>query len=591
MTKPEWLPVTAQITNLVNDWANRKNLVAFIGEGATEGLAPALFKPQTAEIEVDVKLAFGFGVEPHHIGDLTKISTRYEFPRATGAILHEAFHARFSHWNIAKANEDLKQDEFQALMLLEEGRIEAFGLSLDPKYRLFLRASALELALAEMNAETLTQITTFTASQLVGLVQARVIAGVLLQKEVAEVLEIAEKFLGTDVYNRLTEICSEYQAHSNHWSIESKYHLAIEWAEIIRNLQTERGEQPQDFPVSIPVPVSEGGEGTEISKELSDLLDKLSEAKDDVELSNTLALGDQQRDEEWEEEVKNRNEKAKEIEESSEVASEVFSKSTGEAGETSSRSKLVETRNANSNERTSAVIVSRMLEKAKYRDRDVTVVKSNLPQGRLNTRLAMQNEAQKALGLLPNAEAWRRKARKQTDEPTLSVGVMVDISGSMGTAMQPMASTAWIMSEAVRRVQGKTAMVYYGADVFPTLKAGQHLEKVSVYSATDPTEKFGKAFKALDGSLNLLYGNGVRLLVVVSDGIYTDKETRTAKALLKKCSDNGVGVVWINFSYNREPSELLNGTNGVLLQGMSSDVARAIGKACAEALEQATLKV
>ena len=84
--------------------------------------------------------------------------------------------------------------------------------------------------------------------------------------------------------------------------------------------------------------------------------------------------------------------------------------------------------------------------------------------------------------------------------------------------MQPMASVAWILSEATRRVQGRAAMVYYGNNVFPTLKPGQHLDRVKVYSAPDMTEKFDKAFKALNGGLNLLNGSGALLLVVVSDG-------------------------------------------------------------------------
>jgi hypothetical protein len=115
----------------------------------------------------------------------------------------------------------------------------------------------------------------------------------------------------------------------------------------------------------------------------------------------------------------------------------------------------------------------------------------------------------------------------------------------MSSAMHPMASTAWIMSEAVRRVQGRCAMVYYGSDVFPTLKAGQRLKEVSVYSAPDGTEQFDRAFRSLDGSLNLLNGTGARLLVVVSDGHYTPEETEMAKRWLKACTRNGVAVLWL----------------------------------------------
>jgi hypothetical protein len=124
---------------------------------------------------------------------------------------------------------------------------------------------------------------------------------------------------------------------------------------------------------------------------------------------------------------------------------------------------------------------------------------------------------------------------------------MVDISGSMSSAMEPMASTAWIMSEAVRRVQGKTAMVYYGNEVFPTLKPGQHLGEVNVWSAPDGTEKFDEAFRALDGALNLLNGSGARLLVVTSDGAYTSSQRDSSEKWVRRCREAGVAVLWLPF--------------------------------------------
>ena len=178
-------------------------------------------------------------------------------------------------------------------------------------------------------------------------------------------------------------------------------------------------------------------------------------------------------------------------------------------------------------------------------------ITSVTPPGRLRTRALVQGAALKERGVRQQTEAWRRTVRKHTDDPTLTVGVMVDISGSMGSAMQPMATTAWVMSEATRRVQGKCAMVYYGSDVFPTLKAGQHLEDVKIYSASDHTEKFDRAFRALDGSLNLLNGSGARLLVIVSDGEYTPEETKRAKEIVEKCKASGVAILWLPFDSGR----------------------------------------
>ena len=596
-TLGEWLPVGANIAQMANHWAARNDLVVFIGEGATEGRAPALFRPDIAEIEIDIEKAFGFGVKPETIGDLERAATRYEFPRATGAILHEAFHARFSRWDIIQTSKELEADEFKALILLEESRIEKFGVALDKNYRSFLRAVALDLVIGDLDVDTIKDLNVATSAQLVGLVQARVIAGILSADEVAEIIKAIRTVLGEDAFIELSEIADKFQQHSNHFVVEKSYPLAKRWAEIVRDLQKEKGEQPQEESQTS----SASGSSSEISDELREVLEALAESSENVEMAASQELYDQETQERWDEEVKERAEEAKEREKALNSAKSVFegeevdesedsSASTSETLGRGTYSRLVETRNPESSERRAAVLVARMLEKAKYRERDVIELTSKIPQGKLRTRAAMQNAAQKSRGLLATADEWSRRVRKHTDEPTLNVGVMVDISGSMRAAMQPMATTAWVMSEAVRRVQGKTAMVYYGQDVFPTLKAGQHLDQVKVWTANDPTEKFDKAFTALDGALTLLNGRGARLLVVVSDGVYTDPETQKARKWMKRCEQAGVAVLWLTFSNDSHYARgIADGTKTVVLSGTlnPADAAVEIGRAAAQALELA----
>jgi Mg-chelatase subunit ChlD len=209
----------------------------------------------------------------------------------------------------------------------------------------------------------------------------------------------------------------------------------------------------------------------------------------------------------------------------------------------------------------------------------------------LRTRALVQGEAQKERGIQTPTEAFRRVQRKHTDDPNLTIGVMVDISGSMRSAMNPMASAAWILSEATRRVQGKVAMTYYGSGVFSTLKAGQHLDRVNVYSASDATEKFDKAFQALDGSLNLLNGSGARLLVIVSDGAYTHDEQRKAHEWVKRCGQSGVAVLWLGAgSYGSSGERYTNGVASAVhveLGENVTDAADEIGRSAERALTTA----
>jgi hypothetical protein len=311
---------------------------------------------------------------------------------------------------------------------------------------------------------------------------------------------------------------------------------------------------------------------------------------DDVRIGDQRDIDDQIENEEWREEREAREAKQGERKEAEKMAGEVFGRGSEGDVHGKSNSRVIQTRKPDGAERASAVKIGQMLDKAKYRERSQTEVNAVLPPGRLRTRVAVQGAAMKARGVNTQVEAWRSTKRKHTDDPTLRVGVMVDISGSMRPAMNPMASTAWIMSEAVRRVQGKCAMVYYGNDVFATLKPGQHLTDVNIYTAADGVERFDKAFKALDGVLDLTNPNdGARLLVIVSDGQYNSEERKLASENLLRANRAGVALLWIDFSRNGYYAEkYLRNTDGKLVTVSGDEpqtkVADLIGKACAEAL-------
>ncbi len=549
-TPREWLKVGKEIATFTNRLALRNDIIAYVGANAGGGEAPARFNPALAEVEVVVEKVFGKGVSPEKVGDITLRKTQYEFPMATGAISHEAFHARFSLWSMPDAHATLKRDEYEALCLLEEGRIEYQGLQANSRSRVFLRASAIELAIGDAREAFDKQQPTKAIAHLIGLVHARVIAGVLDKDEVADIYKWVEEQIGADNVEAFCDIIRPFQLHNQHKDATDLYPLAIKWAELVRKIMKERKEDevPEGTVCGFPMP-----------KELvEEVLEKLSEAGQTIEIENYGELADQELGEEIKEEAQAKHNDAKEQADNKDVAIEVFSKSTG-PGQSKTNSKLMEVRDATSQERSASVIISRLLEKAKYRERDEKIVSSATPPGKLRMKSIIQDKALRARGVYKQETPFRKKVRKHTDEPTLSVGILVDISGSMGMAMKPMATTAWVMSNAVNRIQGRCAMVYYGNSVFPTLKVGQKLDKVNVYSAEDGTEKFHKAFQAVDGALNLLHGNGARLLVIVSDGEYTPDETRLAKEVIKKCEKQGVGVLWLPFDNGYRAREIAQG--------------------------------
>lgn len=575
-TPPEWLKVGAQLGELVNTWAGRSDIVAYVGPGAGSS-APACFNPPMAEVEVDVAIAFGAAVTPENIGDIRNRTVQFDYPRASGAIFHEALHARYSRYDLLKAHDDLSKNEMQALIILEETRIEALGVENFPANRVFLRACAMDIILDDVRENLEKNTTTRAMAQLAALVCARIDAGSLDAEDALDVQNMVIEFFGFDVYSQLRDIWLRFQKYEGHFNALPLYDLAREWEAIITQVAEDKGDADGEQAISAAM-----------AGIFAEIMEALEEAAEDI----AIAIGDeaqeQEQKEDWKEVVDLRGKAAKQQKDHEKISEEVFNKSTGETGN-GSYSRIKETRAPSGPERAAAVKIANMLERAKYRERDEKEVTSILPPGRLRSRAMLQEAAYKARGSMMHAEPWKRTVRKHTDDPTLNVGVMVDISGSMADAMQPMAVTAWAMSEAVRRVQGKCAMVYYGSGVFPTLKPGQHLAEVNVYTAPDGTEKFDKAFKALDGSLNLLNGTGARLLVVVSDGCYTPDETAKAKAWIQECEKNGVAVLWIPFAHAYQLGyvrEIVKGTSTALLQDVTdpADAALQIGKAAADAL-------
>ena len=588
-TPSEWLPVGARIGELVNTWAGRSDIVAYVGPGAG-GETPACFNPICAEVEVNVEVAFGKGITPEMIGDISKRDTLFDWPRASGAIFHEALHARYSRFSLEAAQKELSKYEFQAFMSLEESRIEKHGVDNFPANRVFLRSCALEIVLHDVQQQAEEHLAHGVRSiaGLAALTCARVDAGSLATEDVEEIKAIVVEHLGQDVYDALRKIWIKFQAHDNHTDPRYLYELVREWEEILSKLAKETGEQPE-----AGMPADKG-----ILILIDAVMDELKEAIQEAASNVAIATGDevqeQEQKEDWQEVVDLRSKAARQQRDHEQVAHDVFSKSTAEINSTGSGSLLKETRSPTPAERAAAVKIAQLLEKAKYRERDETEIQSILPPGRLRTRAVVQQAAYKAQGSMMNAEPWRRTVRKHTDDPTLKVGVMVDISGSMSAAMEPMAATAWAMSEAARRVQGRCAMVYYGSGVFPTLKPGQHLDQVNVYTAPDATEKFDKAFKSLDGSLGLLQSTGARLLVVVSDGVYTETEVVNAKHWVRECERNGVAVLWLSYEnegYNPHRGyleKITEGTATVVLNNLKDPAAAAlqIGQSAAKALEK-----
>ena len=581
-TSSKWLKVGASIGSMVNEWSGRGDLTVFVGPwvGMDHG-APAAYNPATSEIEVNSDIAFDHG-NPEVIGDFTRRVVQLENAKATGAIFHEACHARYSLWPLEATQERLKHEAgvWDAMVVLEEVRIEARGVLEYPENQIMLRASAMGIVMSDLKVGVDDDIPKVRqAAKMATLLLGRRDVGILLDEDVVNVRAFVGRVLSDEVVDALSRVWSKF-AVTSHGDVDGMIDLARDWNTIIT---TEAERQGQS-----------GKEGMVLtSKQLGEMLDALGEDGFTVTMAVESEAGRQAKMAEYDERSVENKAKANERAQAKTMAREVFQtgvRSVVTGRSTSSR--LVETRAPNAQERQAAVLLARQLEKARYRDRVRTESASRLPPGRLRTRALVQGQAQRARGMMVDVEPWNRVQHRHVDNPPLTIGVMVDVSGSMGTAMKSMASTAWVLSEAVRRVQGRVAMVYYGSSVFSTLKPGQHLNEVQVYTAPDSTEEFDKAFLALDGGLTLTEGRGARLLVIVSDGQYRLDQLKAVDARLAQAARAGVGVLWLgagDYGLSKAKAFCTRGSAEFVPLGTGSvvNVVEVVGRLAAKALTTA----
>lgn len=496
---------------------------------------------------------------------------------------------------------------------LEESRIEALMLDGQPvksrdktitrdRVAMYLRSCALEVVARDFRIAD----TRYGSSIGAALTLARVTSGVLDESDVTDIRAAIETVFTADELAALEEVWTEYQKIqtaglsteydsagvkvSHVKPVRKMIDLAKRWLEIIGidpeddaddlaakiamvvRGKGEKGEKPEGSGgekgekgegesgdgsggdgTGDDGDANEGEGGTAdgkgaMEKGAPTLADLIKEAAVIVGVETDSEAGEIRREEKHARIVKTRAEDSKREADAREEATKIFSGDHGDGGD-AVRTHLRGRRQPTSEERQAAVALARQLERVQYRDRAVTKVTSEAPPGRLRPRGAMARAQQRSRGAIMTAEPWQAKRRKHTDETPLKVGLLTDLSGSMGAASDPMGVLGWVLPEATSRVDAQICSVLFGVKVYGVLKPGQRLQEVMMWSAKDGHEAFTPAFKAVDGSLNLLNGDGARLLVIASDGQFVSSpHAKFADEAMALCRAKGVAVLWLDFS-------------------------------------------
>ncbi|MFI1225909.1 MULTISPECIES: hypothetical protein [unclassified Streptomyces] len=165
------------------------------------------------------------------------------------------------------------------------------------------------------------------------------------------------------------------------------------------------------------------------------------------------------------------------------------------------------------------------LSKAQYRDVNRTTRAVSAPPGRMVMREVVRREAQIRAHTEVSALPWQRTSRRQEENPPLTVGISLDVSGSMGPWIEPVASTGWALAHAVAspRLAGTVASVAWNgmnpsAVATALIKPGKRPLSVPVPNMGGGSDGCGQSLYALDGALNLTGKSGARVAVVITDG-------------------------------------------------------------------------
>jgi len=164
------------------------------------------------------------------------------------------------------------------------------------------------------------------------------------------------------------------------------------------------------------------------------------------------------------------------------------------------------------------------------------------PGGRFKFNRVLDNKIQMSRGQMPTKQAFIRNKITTTPRSKVKAGVLIDISGSMQAYAQLGLSLAWVIGSAINQLGGEVATVAFSNRVWPIVAPSEQNRAVVMCGTTAGDHLMAKSQLAVDGALDLIDGDGARLLFVFSDGEFgVGGETK----YLQEACDSGVHVVWI----------------------------------------------
>lgn len=611
----QWLPATASLTDWLIRVTGNHELAAKIGPNLAKPVGNAMFVPALSEVQIDSSL-LGKATDPASVNfsdDLFQARN----PLAVAAAIHESAHSVYSRWMPADLAAVLPKGKatrrhLEIIAMLEEARVEERALRGFPGLSADIAAKFLPSIVFDFLANDIRPDAPrdhYRASGLVALVYTRAQVGIVSEESIASFRERVEEFLSADHVERLLAIAAEFRASEVPDLVVLQEEDALEmfdiserWLAVVADAMLAQRER-EDSANTDDDGISEEGGSEEHTSDGADALEEiLADIRNgEVVMDDSLVDEDDPRHEDGDttgngtagvsdsldqsiaelaeqakheqamgllDEVKaiktERARRARELDQdrrrsASRAAKEAYAKNiqadkigkSQRVGEDS----WLHPRTPTASERTAATQFAKKVMDVVSVEPVVTKVAMARPGKKLRTRALVQRRAQAARGRRPTALHWEGKARQIDDNPKLRVGVAVDVSGSMENLSEPLGLVAYIIGNGVQKSGGDFAQVVFGTETTGIVKNGQRIAAVPVVDPADDSESIKSAVLALDHELNLVEGDGVRVLVVASDGQFVDRdEAKWADEAFPALAERGVIVLHLDMDSQYGPS-------------------------------------
>jgi len=563
-------------------------------------LPAGCFYPSLARMNIDASQIFDTSLVDLHTIDPNVVFTQKYYPKLVGVLVHESAHARHSTYEIPS---HVSQSVAKWIAVLEEIRCENKILQDFPQYSNHIATIVKTIAAKD----TFEQATSgskvalqnrYAAAQTAILVLGRITSGVFEDTTVIAAISSAlDSDLGGDLLEleRLWEEVFDIDDDD----VESLVEVATKISELIDPKNEAEQEQPENdkngtgatsMPCGAYIPNKNGEPepATETSPpkperasiELEELLEELEkiaeqEVKDGfASRIYEIPKSESQKNEERRIKIKAKADAIKPMPEPPTSSSYGY-------GWQPVRSIKAQ---PNAVDISRARAITKAIESAHFRDVTRTITPSELPPGRFVIREAMNRQAQVSNRQAITAKPWKQTRRRSVENPPIKLIVLSDISGSMGAYQREVASFTWAMANGVKKIRGAVgALAWNGSGApFHMIKPNSNISStIDYYAAGGGSDGLPDAIRAADGLMNLGFGEGVRVMVVITDGDLPNRQAIQAEINL--LTNRGVMVLWIvTTSYGFKPA-----STTVAVLDKPENFGRVVGPKIIEALAKA----